>query len=432
MNCLAGGVACLFVGLELLGQMIGTSELRGSVLDSHGKPVARVTVQLRTGSQNSSTETQSDGTYYFPMLQPGTYKLHAGTADGEANFGPFDITSPDNRKIDLRLGPVDTTETPQFFDRPSFIVAGVTDASDRGGHGSDVILHSTEALAKATASLGISSANPVESDPLEAARAYQRKAELDPSEPHLFDWGAELLMHRAAEQACEVFSQGNHLFPRSTRMLLGLAASWYSRGSWEQAERFFFEAADLNTRDPAPYLFLGQALNSAVGQSAGFGERMTRFFGLYPRNPWANYYFAMSLESRLNGAEDKAAAAKALRLLQRAVRLDPGMGVAWLQLGILFADRHDFPHTIAALKKATAAAPVQSKATAARTTAATVVEAHFRLAQAYRRNGDAERAGHEVELYEELSKQGADREKLERESVREFVFALRDEQPALH
>jgi hypothetical protein len=123
-------------------------------------------------------------------------------------------------------GNTNSSTTLPFFDPPSFIVAGVADASNRGGHGSDPILHSTEALVKATALLG-GAVN--KGDDLETARAYQRAAELDPSESHIFDWGAELLTHRAAEQSIEVFSRGNKLFPRSTRMLLGLAAAFYSR-----------------------------------------------------------------------------------------------------------------------------------------------------------------------------------------------------------
>ena len=49
---------------------------------------------------------------------------------------------------------------------------------------------------------------------LEAVREYQRAAELNPSEANLFDWGTELLIHRAFEPATEVFNEGNRLFPQ--------------------------------------------------------------------------------------------------------------------------------------------------------------------------------------------------------------------------
>ena len=288
-----------------------------------------------------------------------------------------------------------------FFDPPSFIVAGVTDASDRGGHGSDPILHSTEALVKATASLG-GVAN--KGDDLETIRAYQHAAELDPSESHVFAWGAELLTHRAAEQAIEVFNQGNKLFPRSTRMLSGLAAAWYSRGSWDQAERFFFQATDLNPEDPAPYLFLGLVRNSPIGSSDGFAERMERFFRLQPENAWANYYYAIGLRQSMPP--------KAQSLMEKAVRIDPGLGAAWLELGILFADQGNDSQAIPAWQNATDAG---------------VIEAHYRLAQAWRRTGEPGKAKAEIDQFEQLSKQSAEREERERAAIREFVFTLRDQ-----
>src|SRR5271165_1813920 len=129
---------------------------------------------------------------------------------------------------------------PPYFDEPKFIVAGVADPSQRGGHGSDPVLRSADKLAKDTAALRTGSAT--DTNPLETVRQYQQAAELDPSEPNLFNWGTELLTHRAADQAVEVFSNGRRLFSRSTRISLGLAVALYSRGSYDQAAQRFFEA----------------------------------------------------------------------------------------------------------------------------------------------------------------------------------------------
>ena len=95
-------------------------------------------------------------------------------------------------------------------------------------------------------------------NPLEAVREYQRAAELDPSEPYFFDWGSELLLHRAVEPAIEVFNKGNRLFPHSARMLVALGVAWYSNGSYDQAAQRLCEASDLNPGDPKAYLFLGK------------------------------------------------------------------------------------------------------------------------------------------------------------------------------
>jgi tetratricopeptide (TPR) repeat protein len=291
-------------------------------------------------------------------------------------------------------------EPPQYFDPPAFIVAGVTDSSNRGGHGSDPVLRSTDALAKATASL---SSAPPAGNSLETALAYQRAAELDPSEDHIFNWGSELLTHRAAEQAIDVFTRGARLFPRSSRMLLGLAVAFYGQGAFGQARERFFAAADLNPDDPTPYLFLGRAQASEISGSDGFVARMERFVRLHPENAWANYYCGLGLLRRSDRAQP---------LLEKAVRLDPQLGAAWLQLGILYADAGDDPRAIDAWRKAIAADP-QLEA------------AHYRLAQAFRRTGDPDKAKGEIELYDRLSKQSAEALDRERARIKQFVFELR-------
>jgi len=291
---------------------------------------------------------------------------------------------------------------PPYFDEPNFVVAGVADPSARGGHGSDPVLHSAESLTKATAALRTDAA-PDDRNPVEAARAYQRAAELDPSESNFFDWGTELLTHRAADQAVEVFAKGHRLFPRSTRTLLGLAVALYSRGSYDQAAQRFFEATDVNPSDPAPYLFLGKVTNGPLTESAGFTERLERFARLQPENAWANYYYAASL-SRTSP--------KARALLEKAVRLDPKLGDAFLLLGSIYADEGNLPKAIAAYQSAIAAS-------------AQLEEAHYRLAMAYRKAGEIEKARKELELYQELSRQSAQNFERERAEMQQFVFELK-------
>ena len=48
-------------------------------------------------------------------------------------------------------------------------------------------------------------------DHVEAARELQRAAQMDPSEKNIFDWGNDLLLHRAYELAGGIFSRGVQL-----------------------------------------------------------------------------------------------------------------------------------------------------------------------------------------------------------------------------
>jgi tetratricopeptide (TPR) repeat protein len=343
--------------------------------------------------------------------------------------------------------------SPEFYDEPKFTVAGVTDTTNLGGHGSAVVQRNTEALARDTVSLKKESpALPqenslnaetekflrasLERDPgnaalhhsladieeklgnaLEAVREYQRAAELDPSEPNLFDWGAELLLHHAPQPAMEVFAKGNRLFPHSSRMMIALGVAWQAQGANDRALRCLFDASDLNPSDPTPYLFLGKMENVEIVHSPGYLEKMERFARLQPENALANYYYATTLWKRANDSADAQAAAQSESLLNKAVRLDPKLGVAYLQLGIFYAARRDFPKAIADYQQASEVSPE-------------LEEAHYRLADAYRRIGQTTKAEYELQLYKELTKKKSEEAERERHEIQQFVFALRDQSPA--
>jgi len=320
---------------------------------------------------------------------------------------------------------------PEFFDEPQFTVAGVTDPTNLGGHGSNTVLHTKETLAKDVASLG---ANPgkdsprspaefpakvgeKESNALETVRAYQRAAETNPSESNYFDWGAELLVHRAVEPAIEVFSKGNRLFPNSARMLVGLGVAWYSHGSYEQAAQRLCEASDLNPGDPNPYLFLGKVQSVETTQSTGLLERLERFARLQPENAQANYYYAIGLWKQRKSPDDAQTAAQVEALLKKSVRLDPNLGGGYLQLGILYSDRQDFSRAISAYQRAIdVGSPYQEQE----------AEAHYRLAQVYRRTGEKSKAEQELQLYDQLSKKNAEEVERQRHEVQQFVYTLRN------
>src|SRR5437899_5023422 len=233
----------------------------------------------------------------------------------------------------------------EFDDRPNFTIAGVTDWNNAGMHGSDVNVRTSEALAKETLALkdgGMVESSTVESkagaasprsaesrekllaareeartmlakadtadghrllgelnerlgDPLEAVREYERAARMDPSEQNYFEWGTELLLHRAEETAVEVFTKGSHAHPDSGRMLAGLGVALYAEGKTEEAAGRLCEAADLKPADIAPYVFLGKMVKAATGMLPCGEQRMARFAQEQPGNALANYYYGVAL-----------------------------------------------------------------------------------------------------------------------------------------
>jgi tetratricopeptide (TPR) repeat protein len=463
----------------------GTASLLGTLLgyvrDSTGRAMASATVFLQpaTATETIATQTQithtdSEGAYRFAAVREGAYTLRAEMKGyGEAIIGPVSLAPKETKEIDLALvstqasgaqsalpgtpAPEKLAQAPEFFDEPQFTVAGVTQATNSGGHGSDTVLRATEALAKATVSLSKESSagsksptaatesslleavalNPKDPElhhllgdveeklghPLEAVREYQRAAELDPSEPNLFDWGTELLTHRALEPAAEVFTKGNRLFPKSVRMLVALGVAWYARGSYEQAAQCLVNASDLAPDNPTPYLFLGRMQSVETTPAEGSVERFARFAQLQPDNALAHYYYAVSLWKQSAGSVDIERSTRVESLLQKAVHLDPKLGAAYLQLGILYSQRADFSRAISAYQKAIEASPEEVSLGFDDT----LEETHYRLARAYLRTGDRAKAQEQLQLHDQLAKKAKEDAERKRRAIQEFVISLKNE-----
>jgi tetratricopeptide (TPR) repeat protein len=513
-----------------------TAAVRGSVRDSDGHPIAGATVYLQTKQDGLARSIKADasGKYYFSGLRDGIYMLRAEiNGFNPATSGPCAVVAGETKTLDLTIEsskriPSSSSSpasgkasggSPEFFDEPQFTVAGVTDGTNLGGHGSNTVVRTKDALAKDIVSLsgspGQESHKPLEAtlrvkverqpdsfdanyqlgkslvdsgkasealvylehasklkpgdypnsyllamaygdagqyqrarssaralltaqsgdkkaqadlhhllgdieekagNPLDAVRDYQRAADLNPSESNFFDWGAELLLHRATEPAIEVFGKGNQLFPQSSRLLVGLGVAWYTNGSYDQAAQRLCQASDLNPDDAEAYLFLGKIQAVETTQSECSSERLARFVKLQPDNALANYYFGVNVWKRRKGPDDTASLEQAESHLTRAVEHDPTLGVGYLQLGTLYFERKDFVKAIAAFQKATQASPQ-------------LEEAHYRLSQAYKRTGAKLKAEEELQLYNQISKGKDEEVERERRESRQFVYTLRSPIP---
>jgi tetratricopeptide (TPR) repeat protein len=129
---------------------------------------------------------------------------------------------------------------------------------------------------------------------------------MDPSEQNYFEWGSELLLHKAAQPAAEVFAKGSAAHPNSARMLTGLGAALYSNGSLDEAARRLCAASDLQPTDTAPYLFLGKIEKATPAPLPCSEQKLARFVQQQPGNALANYYYAISIRKREKGSEKPA------------------------------------------------------------------------------------------------------------------------------
>jgi len=496
-----------------------SSTLDGTVRDAHGKAVGGATVHLlkRGASEDRKLQTDAKGEYRYEQLESGEYTIRAekpGLPD--ATFGPFTLREGQSTRIELQLGAPDqkqagaSTDAPQFFDQPQFTVAGVTDAMNHGGHGSDAVSRTTQSLtrevsalnstgssvlpAEAEASLRAtlqsnpadfdanlrlgslltSSGKPAEAvpflehahqlhpdhdsarelastymalgklpearstaeaalsehetadlhhllaeiderqhEPLQAVREYQRAAELDPSEANLFDWGTELLVHRTLQPAIEVFTRGHQLYPQSARMLVGLGVAWNVSGSAEQGSKYVCEAADINPSNSPPYVVLGKMSMAEPAISQPVLDRLAQFFKRQPEDALANYYYAVALWKHNQITRSPETSRQIESLLEKARQIDPKLAGASLQLGIVFEDRRDLARAVESYEAAIHTDPQ-------------LREAHYRLAQLYRRTGERAKAEQELAAYNRISREVLDQNEREAHEIPQFVYTLRD------
>ncbi|MGB8833953.1 MAG: tetratricopeptide repeat protein [Candidatus Sulfotelmatobacter sp.] len=249
-------------------------------------------------------------------------------------------------------------------------------------------------------------------NPLQAVHEYEEAANLNPTEPNLFSWGAELLLHHAAAPAIEVFSKGTRLFPRSVRMLAGLGAAWYALGSYDPAMKRLCQASALDPTDPDPYLLIGKIQDVQAEESPCVTDALGRFAKLEPANAQANYYFAVALVKQQKLSIDAQDLSRVQSLLEKAIHLDPKLADAHLELGIVYSRQKDLPRAISAYREAIATEP-------------SLEQAHYRLALAYRESGEVAKARSELQLYQQISKEKEKGIERQHHEVQQFIYQLR-------
>ena len=463
-----------------LPQQSGHATIEVTVRDPSGAPVGDAVLLLEEKGNTAivQTKTNTNGTYLLTANHAGTYTVRAkktGCLDtvvdafvlsaGEAKHIDLILSSQESLKLktsSASSGAKASASEMEFKDEPSFTVAGVTDWSNLGLHGSAATTRTSESLAKETLALKSSEPQPVSAgtsgkeyeaaltlkekgdfagargevrrtlavannagghrllgeldeqlgDPLGSVQEYETAARMDPSEQNYFEWGTELLLHKAGEPAVEVFARGHAAHPTSARMLTGLGAALYASGSAEEAAKRLCEAADLKPSDPAPYLFLGKIERTTAAPLPCSEQKLARFAKAQPQNPLANYYYAVSLWKREKGSDNPSDAKKIEALLEKAVAIDPKCDEAYLQLGVVHSTRDDLEEAVRDYQKAIEVNP-------------NLGEAHRQLGLVYQRTGEKAKAQREFEAYEQAEKAEAAETEQQQKELRQFLIILK-------
>lgn len=499
--------------VDARAQQSDTIVIRGAVKDTNGMPVPDAAVSLQPSGL--LTRTDAHGSFTLVHVRPGKYSLLAEKAGMHALKEVVAIRA--SVSIDLILSPNGTsTGSMEFSDKPDFTVAGITDWTAVGGHGSDASLRTSESLAREAATLrpvgpetpstderesvlraavaaspASFAANrelgrfclrkkdyreavlPLETayrinprdtdneydlalaykqtgdikgaqeharhlltekntaefhrlagdldeamgDALSAEHEYETAVHLDPSEENEFTWGSELLLHRAVWPAIEVFRKGAATYPKSARMLSALGVALFASAQYEEAAQNLCHATELNPQDPAPYMFLGEIEIASPAPLGCAEERLAEFAQTQPRNARAKYYYAMAILKRQDKAASGADLENARSLLTQAAAVDPNLGEAFLQLGILAMEKKEYRPAIDLFTKALQANPQLG-------------DAHYRLGVAYQRIGLAAQAKEEFERHDAIKKAQAEAVEQQRTRVRQFMVVLQGQPTA--
>ena len=216
----------------------------------------------------------------------------------------------------------------------------------------------------------------------------------------------------------DVFAHGNRLFPRSVRMLIGLGAAWFARGSYDQAVQRICEASDLNPSDPVPYLFLGKM---QVGAIRTFGEdrrEVAPFRHASNRTTPRRTITTQSVcGSVRKGAQDTASAAQVESLLEatRSVSIRSS-------LLPIFSWEYSTP------SREIMREPFPTTSKPSRR-----IRKWRRRTIGWRRpTGRPEKPPKrqaELQIYDRIAEESAQKAERERHEIRQFVYTLRDQPP---
>jgi tetratricopeptide (TPR) repeat protein len=325
----------LALGTPLLYAQQSGGVVEGVVRDAAKRPLAGVNVSLddQVEGRTQTTQTDTAGHFRFDGSAASTYVLGAkklGYVD--RTEGPFAIRAGEKKSVELNLQEEkaaapskNAAQALEYSDEPQFTVAGVTDPSNVGGHGSNVTLPTKEALARETASLA-GSAAPTGND---TAAANGAPGELPrvPADDFAQNLkvGQELLRAGQSKQAILYLERAAQRRPMDYEAGFSLAAAYQKNGETKRADH---AVQTLLARGERAEL---HALLAKVRESeAQPVEAVREYQRAAEMEPSEENLFAWGAELLLHHADAPASEvfAKGHRLYPKSVRMLVGLGSA--------------------------------------------------------------------------------------------------------
>jgi tetratricopeptide (TPR) repeat protein len=230
----------------------------------------------------------------------------------------------------------------------------------------------------------------------EVEQAFQEAAMREPSnEEYRFDYGNSFVQHGKVASAIEVFRAAVADLPRSWKLRAGLGSACYLAGDYESAAQALLEAVRLKPDATPAWFLLGEAYESATRSQPAIETAFGSYLKSAPRDAWAYYHYGAILYQRAQ-ASGRADYHEAVLNLNQALRLDPKLAQAYLELGLIAMAEGKTEQSITALQKAVSLEPG-------------LAAAHYRLGLAYQRLGNGTRAQEEMSRFRALKQDERER-----------------------
>lgn len=243
----------------------------GIVLDEKTRVSgARITLTQAGNSSADEASTDEEGKFSLVTTKTGACLLRvhkSGYADSEVSvLLPLANGTPLRISLARTSGSKQSDGEMQFSDKPDFTVAGITDWTAAGGHGSDVNLRASESLARETGALGSPSPSSPAHD-AERERSLRAAVVKDPTSFQAnYVLGKFCLDERHFADAVAPLERAHEIQADDFQAAYDLAQAYQSIGRYEQAKALVQQLISSHDR-PELHHSLGdieEALNNPL------------------------------------------------------------------------------------------------------------------------------------------------------------------------
>ena len=251
-------------------------------------------------------------------------------------------------------------------------------------------------------------------DSLNAVHSFQAAVALAPDhEEYRLALGLELLTHGTFDAALAVLKQAADLFPRSFQIRVALGIAYYSLQQYPDAVSSLLSAAAVAKDPSVAYEFLGNIqLQQVIKLDPQAVKQVCSYADGHPKNEEVEAYCGAMLAREGHDRGETSPPEDALRRLRKAARLAPENSTARCEYGKALEWAQQWTQARNELEACVRLDP-------------NTVDAHYALANVYRKLGEKDLAMKEIKLHEAAEQRMVEANTLRDQTLKKFLVTMR-------